>query len=105
MPQEVFVFSVEADFANNFYSNINFNYTGSLPLNDANTFIASNYRLLQMKFGWKKKLKKIGLDYFILIDNMLNEKYSLGNDLNAFGSRFFNAAPKRNILIGLSIGL
>ena len=105
VPKEVFVFSVDATFAKNFYSNISFNYTGSLPLNDANTFNASSYRLWQMKFGWKKKLKKTDLDYFVLIDNMLNEKYSLGNDLNAFGSRFFNAAPKRNILIGLSIGL
>jgi len=40
-----------------------------------------------------------------LIDNLLNEKYSLGNDLNAFGSRFFNAAPTRNLQTGIIIGL
>ena len=56
-----------------------------------------------MKLGWKKQFRKIDFDYFVLIDNLLNEKYSLGNDLNAFGSRFFNAAPTRNLHTGIVI--
>ena len=38
------------------------------------------------------------------VDNALNEKYSLGNDLNAAGGRYFNAAPKRNFFAGVRIG-
>jgi len=105
VPTEVIVFELDVDFTKNIYTKINFNYTGSIPLNDANTFTASRYRLMQMKFGWKKQFRKIDLDYFVLIDNLLNEKYSLGNDLNAFGSRFFNAAPTRNLQTGIIIGL
>jgi iron complex outermembrane receptor protein len=104
VPSQVFVFSLDADFAKNIYTKFNFNSTGSIPLNDANTFTASRYRLIQIKIGWKKEFKKIDLNYFILIDNLLNENYSLGNDLNAFGSRFFNAAPPRNLQTGLTIG-
>ena len=29
-------------------------------------------------------------------DNLLNQEYSLGNDLNGFGGRYYNAAPTRN---------
>jgi iron complex outermembrane receptor protein len=105
VPNEVVTFSLDADFAKNMYTKINFNYTGSIPLNDANTFYASNYRLMQMKIGWKKQFRKTDLDYFVLIDNVLNQTYSLGNDLNAFGSRFFNAAPTRNLHVGLIVGL
>jgi iron complex outermembrane receptor protein len=104
VPSEVFTFSLDADFAKNIYTKINFNYTGSIPLNDANTVYASRYRLIQMKIGWRKEFRKIDMDYFVLIDNILNENYSLGNDLNAFGSRFFNAAPTRNFHVGFSIG-
>ena len=104
VPNEVFTFSLDVDFAKNIYTRINFNYTGSIPLNDANTVYASRYRLVQTKIGWKKQFRSIDLDYFVLIDNILNENYSLGNDLNAFGSRFFNAAPTRNFHVGFSIG-
>jgi iron complex outermembrane receptor protein len=38
-------------------------------------------------------------------DNLLNKTYSLGNDLNAFGGRFFNPAPKRNYFLGAKIEL
>ena len=37
------------------------------------------------------------------VDNLLNKKYSLGNDLNAFGNRFFNASAERNYFAGLGV--
>jgi iron complex outermembrane receptor protein len=43
------------------------------------------------------------LDFFAGIDNLLNQKYSLGNDLNAVGGRYFNAAPGRNYFAGVRI--
>jgi len=30
-------------------------------------------------------------------------KYSLGNDINAFGGRYYNAAPGANYSAGISI--
>jgi iron complex outermembrane recepter protein len=35
----------------------------------------------------------------------LDETYSLGNDLNAFGGRFFNAAAPRNFFAGMKLTL
>ena len=43
-----------------------------------------------------------GLDVFAGVDNLLDLTYSLGNDINAFGGRYYNAAPKRNFYAGLS---
>jgi iron complex outermembrane receptor protein len=39
------------------------------------------------------------------IGNLLNEKYSLGNDLNAIGNRYYNAAAPRNYYVGLKVTL
>jgi iron complex outermembrane receptor protein len=49
----------------------------------------------------KNKLK---LKIYTGIDNILNETYSLGNDINATGGRYYNAAAKRNYYAGISIG-
>jgi iron complex outermembrane receptor protein len=43
------------------------------------------------------------LKLFIGGDNLLNEKYSLGNDINGFGGRYYNAAPGRNYYAGIVV--
>jgi iron complex outermembrane receptor protein len=37
------------------------------------------------------------------VENILNETYSLGNDINAAAGRYYNAAAKRNYYVGLSL--
>ena len=79
--------------------------TSSIPLTDANDVYADSYKLLQLKIGYKKQLNKTVLDIYFGVDNLLNETYSLGNDLNAAGGRYFNPAPKRNYFAGVKIEL
>lgn len=89
-----------------FYFNFTYNFTDEIPLNDANSVYSKNYQLMSLKTGWKIKIKqKHVLDLFVGIDNILNEKYSLGNDLNPFGGRYYNAAPTRNYFGGLKMYL
>lgn len=81
------------------------NYTTSIPLNDANTAFADAYHLLQAKVSWEKPLgDRLALRFFVGADNLLNQQYSLGNDINAFGGRFFNAAAPRNFYGGIAVG-
>jgi iron complex outermembrane receptor protein len=87
-----------------FYFNFTYNFTDKIPLNDANTVYSRNYQLISLKSGWKIKIKqKHIIEIFVGIDNLLNEKYSLGNDLNPFGGRYYNAAPIRNYFGGLKV--
>jgi iron complex outermembrane receptor protein len=103
VPKEVYNFSVQASFSQHYFCNINLNYAGKIPLNDANTFYAQAYRLWQGKLGWKGAVAKKQAELFVLVDNMGDAVYSLGNDINAFGSRFYNPAPARNLQVGCSI--
>jgi hypothetical protein len=41
-------------------------------------------------------------DLFFIVENLLNETYSLGNDINTAAGRFYNAAPGVNYLAGVS---
>ncbi|MGZ3766989.1 MAG: TonB-dependent receptor [Mucilaginibacter sp.] len=106
VPNQVLVTSVQVKFPNYFYVFIEHNYTSKLPLNDANTTFAGHYNLVQAKAGWEHLFNhrtRVGI--YAGADNLLNEKYSLGNDLNAVGSRFYNAAAPRNYYIGLNMTL
>lgn len=89
-----------------YYLNFTYNFTDKIPLNDANTVFADSYNLITSKTGWKLNIKnKHILDFYFGIDNLLNEKYSLGNDLNAFGQRYFNVSPERNYFAGVKVNL
>ena len=89
-----------------FYLNLTYYYSDPIPLNDANSEFASSYNLLGGRLGWKKDLrKKNKLDLFVGIDNAFNVVYSLGNDINAAGGRYYNAAAGRNFYGGISLGV
>jgi len=89
-----------------FTSNITASYVDHVPLNDANTAFAEEYILLGLRLGWHTAVKESNrLQVFAGIDNLLDERYSLGNDLNAFGGRYYNAAMPRNYYAGVSVKL
>lgn len=80
--------------------------TSRIPLNDANTAYAEQYELVQARMGWKGiRSEKVTTEFFAGADNLLNQHYSLGNDINAFGGRYFNAAPLRNFYFGVQVDL
>jgi len=76
---------------------ITYFYSDKIPLNDANSEYAKPYHLLGAKIGFEKLFKnKLGMKVFGGVENIFNKLYSLGNDINGFGGRYYNAAPKRN---------
>ncbi|SEL06607.1 TonB-dependent receptor [Parapedobacter koreensis] len=104
VPASTVVSSLLAQFPGGISGYILHNYTASIPLDDANTAFADSYHLLQAKISWDTALnKQLKLQIFAGGDNLLNQKYSLGNDINAFGGRFFNAAATRNFYGGIAL--
>ena len=100
----IVVFGVDMRLRNGFYFNFTGNYSERLPLNDANTDYASDYFLLGGRVGYQWAAK-IPLEFFLGVDNALDRRYSLGNDLNATGGRYYNAAAGRNYYAGISARL
>jgi iron complex outermembrane receptor protein len=88
------------------YFNVTSNYVDHIPLNDANSVYAAEYFLLGGRLGFRGPIiKRNPMDVFLGVDNALNKQYSLGNDLNAVGGRYFNAAPNINFYAGLKLTL
>lgn len=87
-----------------FYFNFTHQFTDKLPLNDANTVYQEAYDLVNLRFGYVRTFGNWDLEAFAGVDNLLDESYSLGNDLNAFGGRFYQPAPTRNWYGGIKVG-
>jgi len=82
--------------------NLTYHYVDPIPLNDANSFYSDAYHLVntRLSFNYKKQY-----EIFFGVNNLTNASYSLGNDLNAFGRRYFQPAPETNFYFGINLKL
>jgi iron complex outermembrane receptor protein len=113
VPRNTFVSGLDLKIGRGLVFNTTYSYTSSISLNDAATAYAGSYQLLQGKIGWNfivlhhyrhwpERPDGGILQLYAGIDNALNQVYSLGNDLNAVGGRYYNPAPGRNYFGGIS---
>lgn len=80
------------------------NFTDRIPLSDDNTAYARSYHLVQAKASWQVPHRGAArISVYVGADNLLNQQYSLGNDLNAAGQRYYNPAPDRNYFGGVDV--
>ena len=87
---------------NGLLGTVSYYYSGKIPLNDANSAYADSYHLIGLKLGYQHWIKqKFRAKLIVGVDNLLDEKYSLGNDINGFGGRYYNAAPGRNYYVSI----
>ena len=103
VPCNVNTSGLNITFKKDFYTHLSYTHTSSTPLTDANDAYANAYHLLQAKGGWQVWIKKVFIDIYIGGDNLLNEHYSLGNDINAAGKRFYNPAATINFFSGCKV--
>ena len=87
------------------YINMTSSYVDHIPLNDANSEFAAEYFLIGARVGYKDHIKKFPFEIFGGADNLLDERYSLGNDLNAAAGRYYNVAQGRNFYFGIRLTL
>lgn len=80
-------------------------WSDAIPLNDENTVFAHPYHWVQLRQTYRWVQPGFVIDLFAGIDNLLNQQFSLGNDLNPFGGRFYQPAPGRNFLVGIVVDL
>jgi iron complex outermembrane receptor protein len=100
VPRHIVVSGFDMTIAKGWYLNASVNYTSSLPLTDANDVYAEEYTLVQIKAGYRSTKR---WHLFAGIDNLFDEVYSLGNDINALGRRYYNPATDRNIFAGIQM--
>jgi iron complex outermembrane receptor protein len=95
---------LEAMSNNGILANISYYFSDRIPLNDANAEYAASYHLLHARLGFEKQVwSQWRLKFVVGAENLLDQRYSLGNDINAFGGRYYNAAPGRSFYASLVV--
>jgi len=103
VPKNTFSFLADVQFKKGIYFNSTYYLASKIFLDDANNTAASGYHVLGSRVGWKTTIQStLRLNFYVGGDNLLNETYSLGNDINAAGGRYYNVAAKRNYYAGIS---
>jgi iron complex outermembrane receptor protein len=88
-----------------FYASPTLSHQAMIPLNDANTDYAAGYWVFGGRAGWRRTLMgRLAVDLYAGVENAGDRRYSLGNDLNAFGGRYFQPAAGRNYYGGAQVG-
>ena len=88
-----------------FYFSPSLGHQARVVLNDANTDAAAGYWVFGARGGWRRTLLgHLETNIYAGLDNATNRRYSLGNDLNAFGGRYFQPAPGRAWYGGAQLG-
>ena len=64
-----------------------------------------SYSLVDLRLGLELRVMRLDLNFFVGVNNALDEQYNGSIVPNAFGNRFFEPAPGRNLYYVLSIGL
>jgi len=80
-----------------------YQFISPMPLNDNNDVISGPVHLLQCNVTKTFRDASRIRDISLAVNNMLNEKYSLGYDINAAGGRYYNTAPGRAFFLKINI--
>jgi iron complex outermembrane receptor protein len=78
-------------------------YLGPFELNNGNTVSMDSSLVTDFRGGYNFAVDSLSIEPFIGISNLFNEVYSANARINAFGGRFYESGPDRNLYAGVSI--
>lgn len=105
VPQHTFNEIMQLELLQSLAINLHYRYVSETPLTDNNEVNAKPYHLLNIHVNYTYSFDQVDLTLSGGIENLTDIHYSLGNDLNAFGGRYYQPAPGRNYTLGLSLTL
>ena len=75
-------------------------------LTNANAAAATNwaYTVVDLRFGWDGQWGDVEFRPFVGIDNLFDERYNSSAITNAFGRRYYEPSPDREIYVGITFG-
>ena len=74
-------------------------------VNNANTAFNWSYQVVDLRFGWDGRLGGVAVQPFVGVENLFDERYNASTIPNAFGRRYYEPAPGREVYGGLTLGL
>lgn len=77
-------------------------HAGRIAVNEANTDFAAAATVANLRAGWEGKVAGLVVKAFVRVDNVTDRRYAGSVIVAEARGRFFEPAPERNVLVGLS---
>ena len=88
---------------NGWYAAIDATMVGEQYANNANSVLVDDYTIANLRLGGEFERGSFRFAPFVGINNLTDESYFSNIRINAFGGRFFEPAPDRNLYAGITI--
>lgn len=88
---------------NGFYSSLNNTYTGELFADNANLTEVDSHVVSDLRMGHNGLYNDWEIETFLGVNNLFDEDYNSNIRINAFGGRYFEPAPERNVFLGFTV--
>ena len=85
------------------FANFDVLYSDKVFANNANSASSDSYVVSNLRLGYTRFVNNWEFSPFIGVNNLADEHYNGNVRINAFGQRFFEPAPERNIYGGLTL--
>ncbi|MCZ7596935.1 MAG: TonB-dependent receptor [Gammaproteobacteria bacterium] len=89
--------------ASGLYAIVDATYTGSFFADNANRDEVDSYTVSNLRLGYNGYFDGWEVSPFVGVNNLFDEEYNGNIRINAFGARYFEPAPERNLYMGLTI--
>ena len=90
------------------YPSLNFNtalegkYNSKVFVNDTNSDFADAYTIFNLRAGFNQNVSNWKFTEYLRVENIFDKEYIGSVKINDSNSRFFEASPTRNYLLGLN---
>ncbi|MFY0651181.1 MAG: TonB-dependent receptor [Cyclobacteriaceae bacterium] len=87
------------------YGIINWQGSGAMPILDDNSVYSEAYNLVNLKLGFQKEIGKMDFNFYVGINNILDEKYASMVQINPrFNQRYYYPGLPINYFGGVKVG-
>jgi iron complex outermembrane receptor protein len=104
VPDHTLNYQITIETSYGFYTNINLQNVGEMPILDDNSIVSAAYDIVNFKAGFKRRINKFTLNIHGGINNLLDEKYAAMLQINPrFNQRYFYPGLPINYYSGIIV--
>ena len=103
IPKNLLNFNISWSNDSGSYANLDTTFTGEFYADNGNQSRVNSYIVSNLRLGKNIYYNDLDVGFYLGVNNVLNEKYNNNVRINAFGSRYFEPAPKQNLFFGVTL--
>lgn len=103
VPEQIVHASIGYTHPSSAFIKLDWMYVGEMYANNSNSVEVDRYDVANLQLGYSKLMGQWEFSPFLGINNLTDELYPSNIRINAFGGRYYEAAPERNAYGGFTL--